>query len=330
MTTRVGAFRSLVIRLIVSASLIAAASVTMPSVGRAQAAPDQILVGASSDDIVRPLLYAVDAGLFQKAGLDVQLVKLANGAAVAAAVAGGSIQLGKGSALTPVQAYAKGLPFIVTANLADYSSDSPNIAMLVQSTSPIHSAKDLVGKTIGMVGLNDSNTLAVYAWLEKSAVDLTSVKFIELGNSAGAAALEANRVDAMMFLDPALSAALATGNFRVLSYPNDALGRHFSVGTMFGLTSWVNAHRDEVERFNRALSAAEAYVGAHENETKPLAAKFADIDLSQLQNVRPPTRTTGITTSDLQIIIDAAAKYKFIAKDFSANDLICECAIRQK
>ncbi len=321
---------SIVARLFVSVSLVALASVGMPSAVGAQAAPERILVGASSDDVVRPLLYAVDAGLFKKAGLDVELVKLSNGAAVAAAVAGGSVQLGKGSALTPVQAYAKGIPFIVTANLANYSSDSPNVAMLVQNGSPIHAAKDLVGKTIGMVGLNDSNTLGVYAWLEKSGVALDSVKFIELGNSAGAAALEANRVDAMMFLDPALSAALATSKFRTLSYPNDALGRRFSVGTMFGFASWVNAHQDEVARFNRALSAAEAYVAGHENETKPLAAKFAGLELSQLQNIKPPTRTTGITTSDMQIVIDAAAKYKFIPKDFNANDLICTCAVRQK
>jgi len=321
---------SIAARLLIAASLLASECAGLPSAAGAQAAPETILVGASSDDVVRPLLYAVDAGLFKKAGLDVQLVKLANGAAVAAAVAGGSIQLGKGSALTPVQAYAKGIPFIVTANLANYSSDSPNIAMLVQNSAPIHGPKDLVGKTIGMVGLNDSNTLGVYAWLEKAGVDLTSVKFLELGNSAGAAALEANRVDAMLFLDPALSAALATNNFRVLSYPNDALGRRFSVGTMFGFASWVNAHLDEVARFNRALSTAEAFVAGHENETKALAAAYAGLDLSQLQNVRPPTRTTGITTSDMQIVIDAAAKYKFIPQDFNANDIICKCATREK
>jgi NitT/TauT family transport system substrate-binding protein len=321
---------SIVARLLVSLSLLVLIAVGMPSAGSAQAAPEKILVGASSDDVVRPLLYAVEAGLFKKAGLDVELVKLNNGAAVAAAVAGGSVQLGKGSALTPVQAYAKGIPFVVTANLANYSSDSPNVALLVLKNSSIRAPKDLVGKIIGMVGLNDSNTLGVYAWLEKAGVELSSVKFLELGNSAGAAALEANRVDANMFLDPALSAALATGNFRVLSYPNDALGPRFSVGTMFGFASWVNAHRDEVARFNRALSSAEAYVAGHESETKPLAAKFAGLELSQLQNVKPPTRTMGIATTDMQIVIDAAAKYKFIPKAFNANDFICDCAVRQK
>lgn len=321
---------SSVARLIVSLGLLGLAAVGMPSAGSTQTTSDSIMVGASSDDVVRPLLYAVDAGLFKKAGLDVQIVKLANGASVAAAVAGGSIQLGKGSSLTPIQAYSKGIPFVVTANLANYTSDSPTIALLALNSSPIHGAKDLVGKTIGVTSLNDISALGLYAWLEKNGVGQSSVKFIELGSSAGGAALEANRVDAMMFLEPVLSAAIATNNFRVISYPTDALGRRLSVGTLFGLASWVNAHRNEVTRFNAALSAAEAYVAAHENETKPLAARFAGLDPSQLANVRPSTRTTGIMTSDLQIVIDAAAKYNFIAKGFNANDLICECATRQK
>src|SRR5580692_12425675 len=125
---------SIVARTLAVAGLTVITSTALPVAITAQPALEHISVGASTDDLVRPLLYAVDAGLFKKAGLDVEIVKLANGAAVAAAVAGGSIQLGKGSALTPVQAYAKGIPFIVTANLANYSSDSPNIAMVVQNS----------------------------------------------------------------------------------------------------------------------------------------------------------------------------------------------------
>lgn len=321
---------SILFRLVV-VSFIVVSFLGAPVPASSQATPDRILVGTSTDDVTRPIIYAVDAGLFKNAGLDVEIVKLMNGSAVAAAVAGGSVQLGKGSALTPIQAYAKGVPFIVTANLADYSSDSPNVGMLVLSDAPIHAAKDLVGKTIGMVGLNDQNALGIFAWLEAGGVSLDAVKFLELGNSVGAAALEAHRVDAMMFIEPSLTAALATGNFRLLSHPEDALGPRYSVGTMFGLASWVNAHRSEVERFNRALSAAEAYIGTHENETKPLAAQFAGLELSQIADLKPTAvRTPGIKASELQIVIDSAAKYKFIPKDFSADDIICDCAIRQR
>src|ERR1039458_1383567 len=96
---------SLVVRTLAVAGLAAITSAVLPAATIAQPAPEHITVGASTDDLARPLLYAVDAGLFKKVGLDVEIVKLANGAAVAAAVAGGALDLGKGSALTPVQAY---------------------------------------------------------------------------------------------------------------------------------------------------------------------------------------------------------------------------------
>lgn len=316
------------IRLLVGIAVLVCAAV--PFEGSAQTV-DRILIGSSTDDTIRPVLYAIEAGLFQKAGLDVEVVKLANGAAVAAAVVGGSVQLGKGSGLTPVQAYVKGIPFIVTASLSAYTADHPATAMLVLNSSPMHAAKDLDGARIGVVALNDTSVLGIYSWLEKSGLELGTMKFLELGNSAGAAALQAGRVDAMMFVEPALSAALATGSFRILSYPLSALGQRFSVATMFGLTSWVNAHSAEVLRFNRVLSTAEAYIAAHEDETKPLAAKFADLDPSQLDTLKPTQiRTTGISARDLQIVIDAAAKYKLIPKGFSADDLICSCAVRQR
>jgi len=317
-----------VIRLLTGTALLVCAAIPF---GSSAQTVDRILIGSSTDDTIRPVLYAIDAGLFQKAGLDVEVVKLANGAAVAAAVVGGSVQLGKGSGLTPVQAYVKGIPFIVTASLAAYTADRPATAMLVLNNSPFHAAKDLAGARIGVVALNDTSVLGIYSWLEKSGLELGTMKFVELGNSAGAAALQAGRVDAMNFVEPALTAALATGNFRILSYPLSALGQRFTVGTMFGLTSWVNAHSAEVLRFNRVLSTAAAYIATHEDETKPLAAKFADLDASQLDTLKPTQiRTTGISARDLQIVIDAAAKYKLIPKGFSADDLICSCAVRQR
>jgi NitT/TauT family transport system substrate-binding protein len=321
---------SIVARALAVTALAVFTSTALPVAITAQPAPEHITVGASTDDLVRPLLYAVDAGLFKKAGLDVEIVKLANGAAVAAAVAGGSLDLGKGSALTPVQAYAKGIPFTVTANLGDYTADAPSIAMLVLKNSPLRGPKDLAGKTIGMVGLQDSITLGIYTWLEQNGVDIAAEKFVEIGNSAGAAALQAGRVDAMMFQEPALSAAISLPDLRVFAYPDNALGKRFSIGTIFGMSAWVNAHRDAVTRFNVALRDAEAYVGAHENETKPLAAKFAGVDVASMQNVRPPLRTLFVEPSDIQTQIDAAAKYKFIAKGFDANEFICDCALRKK
>jgi len=293
----------------------------------AQTDPNVIRVGASTDDGVRPLLYAQQAGLFKKAGLNVEIIKLNNGAAVAAAVAGGSADIGKGSTLTAVLAHAKGLPFTTIANLANFSNDAPDTVMLVRGDTSIKNAKDLVGKTIGVIGLQDFNTLTVYAWLEQNGVDLNSLKFIEVPNAAAPAALEQGRIDATMAMEPMYSSAMAAKKFRVIGAPWSALGKRFSDVVLYANESWVASHRDAVAKFNRAIKDAAAYVAAHEDETKPLIAQFAGFDPAVLQNFHPPVRALSLDPADLQPTIDAAAKFKLIAKAFPAKDMICDCAI---
>jgi NitT/TauT family transport system substrate-binding protein len=291
----------------------------------AQTTSPLIRIGNAPDDAGRPLLYAAQAGLFKKAGLNVEIVKLANGSAVAAAVAGGSLELGKGSALTAIQAHAKGLPFTVTTNLANYSDATPDTAMIVRRDAPMKTAKDLIGKTIGVNGLQDFNTLTVYAWLDQNGVDPSQVKFLEIPYSAAMAAMEQGRIDATMALEPMYSSALASGKFRVLARPWSALGKRFSEAVLFGNTSWVSAHKDDVVRLNRVIHDAEAYVAAHESETAHLAAAYGGYDPASLKDFHPPTRALTLDASDLQPTIDAAAKYKLIAKAFPAADLICSC-----
>lgn len=301
------------------------AGATLPV--RAQVDPPLIRVGSSTDDAARSLLYAAQGGLFKKAGLNVEIVKLPNGAAVAAAVAGGSVEVGKGSTLTAVLAYAKGLPFLATTNLANYSSDAPEAALIVRNESPIKSVKDLIGKTIGVVAVQDFNALTVYGLLEQNGVDANQVKFLEVPHSATMAALEQARIDAAVVLEPTYSSAMASTKFRVLAYPYSSLGKHFSNAVLFSTTSYLAEHKDAMIKFNRAMREAATYVAAHEEQTKPLAAQFAGYDAATLQHFHPGQRALSLDPADLQPTIDAAAKYKLIAKAFPARDMICECAL---
>ena len=67
-----------------------AAACAFGSAAFAAAPPDVLRVATAGDDNAAPLLYADKAGLFKKSGLDVQITKMKSGAAIAAAVAGGS------------------------------------------------------------------------------------------------------------------------------------------------------------------------------------------------------------------------------------------------
>jgi NitT/TauT family transport system substrate-binding protein len=286
-----------------------------------------IRVGAALDDQGRPIVYAQQAGIFKKYGLDVQVSRMANGPAVAAAVAGGSLEFGKASTFAIIQAYAKGLPFTIVADIAYYDSQSPDTGLAVGVRSPITAPKDFVGKTIGVSALSDLNATSIRAWLAQNGVDPAQVKFIEVPPPAAVAAIVAGRIDGAFLLEPIYSAALAEGNVRIVARPYDAIARRWSDTAVFANTDWVKAHRDVVVRFTRALADSSAYIAGHETETAGVMAQFIGLDPATVVQLRHPGRSLSTQPAALQPVIDFAAKYNFIPKTFRAQDLICDCAI---
>ncbi len=292
----------------------------------AQTTEPLLRVAVGPVDAAAPLFYAVKAGIYQKHGLNVEIVRLANGAAILSSIAGGSTQLGQGSVLAIVEAYAKGLPFTAIGNLATYDPEHHNYATLVPVNSPIKTPKDLEGKTFAAVGLQDQSSLATYAWLDAHGVDRSTIKFVELPASATLAAMDAGRVVAATLYEPFFSAYMATGKVRILANPFDAIGKRFSNAVLYGTPQWVNEHRDLVERFLRATQESATYTAAHEREVTPVTAEYTGVDPSLLANAHHDGRNSILHPEDLQPIIDAAAKYKLIPKAFPAAELVCSCA----
>ena len=301
----------------------------LPAAAQTTDAP-LIRIGSGPDDQATPLLYGVKAGIYKKYGLNVEVEKLAGAAAVAAALAGGSLELGKASSLGVVNAYGKGLPFTVIGNIAYYDSSRPDLALLVAPDGPIKAPKDLEGKTFGSVSLSDLNSISTEAWLDAHGVDRAKVKMVELPASSSQAAIGQGRIDATMVYEPYLSAFTSGPNkLRILGYPLDAVGKRFSIAMLFGNVTWVNAHKDIVDKFLRATQEAALYLNNHGDEASALIAEFGGLDPATVANMKHPERGVIITPTDIQPIIDVAAKYKVIPTDFSAADMICSCAMRK-
>ena len=310
--------------LMVASSSVVSRAQTQPS-----ATSPLIRVGVGPDDQSTPLIYAAKAGLFAKAGLNVELVKLSGAAVVAAAIAGGSLELGKASPMAVITAYAKGLPFTVVGSAAYYTSETKDIALVVSVKSTIQTPKDLVGHTMAAVTWGDINSVATLQWLDDHNIDSASLKYIEVPASAAVAAMEQGRIEGSTLYEPVLSAALGAGKVRVLGYPFDSIAKKFSDAVIFGSTSWVANNPDLVQRFLKVVAESNAYVSTHESETAPLIAAFGGTDPTLIANMRHPARGVAISPADLQPVIDLAAKYKIIPKSYPASALICACAAKK-
>lgn len=278
------------------------------------------------DDPATPFLYAMTSGLFRKAGLDATIARSTSGAAAASALVGGTFEVAKASTISFLSAYVHGLPLIAVAAAGDYDVSRPNAALAVKPDAPIHTGADLNGKIIAVSALNDVFTLAARAWVDVHGGDSSTVKFVELPMSDAAEALGAGRIDAAVIVEPYLDADLQTGSIRNLGDPIGAIGRHHTDSVWFMTTDYVKKNPDVVNRFMRTIREAAIYVNAHPAETAPLLIQFAKMTPSRLKY--RTIEGTRLDPANLQPLIDAAYRYKFIPQRIDARDLIYADALR--
>jgi NitT/TauT family transport system substrate-binding protein len=136
-------------------------------------------IGCVPAEELTPVVYAIKAGIFRRLGLDVQITWLTNGAAVAAAVVGGSMDFGHASAFTIITANAKGVPVKIVTPTSLYRPGYP-FGILVKKDSSIRTAADLKDKTVAAVSIADFSSLFLKAWIDQGGGDSRTLKSVEM------------------------------------------------------------------------------------------------------------------------------------------------------
>jgi NitT/TauT family transport system substrate-binding protein len=303
---------------------LTAAAATVPGFALAQTPPSltQVRVASAPDEDILGALWAQQSGIFRRYGLDVHVQPMNSGAAVGAAVVGGSVDIGKSSLVSLITAHTRGIPLVLIASAGEYNAKAPVVGMLVKKGSPIKTARDLDGKTLSVPSLNDQFSIAIKAWMDQHGGDSSTVKFVELPNSSVPQAIEDGRIDAASIGNPILSAALDSGKVQLIGHTFDAIAPRFILACYFTTSDYARKNRDVVERFAKAVAESGAYCNAHQDATVELLSSFTKVSP---QTIRHMTRTTIGTILDprlIQPVIDAAAKYKAIPAAFDARDMI--------
>lgn len=276
-------------------------------------------VATTPIDLGAQPFYGVDLGFFKKAGLDVTVTPIANGAAISSAVLGGSYDIAQSNIVTLATAHEKGLPFVVVAPAGLYSSKAPTSVCGVAKNSPITNAKELDGKTVAVSGILNITQIGIDAWLDKNGADVSTIKHVELPFAAMAPALTAGRVDAAVLVDPDLQEAVSGGQARVLANCYDAIGPEFLVGAFFSTSDYAKSHPDVIRRFVSAMTEAAHWANSHQRESAQILEKWTKIHVDpQMARV---VYAEHLSARQVQPLIDASAKYKAIKASFPATDL---------
>lgn len=276
---------------------------------RAAALP-HISVGLDPIDASSNFFVAQSQGFFTAAGVAVDAQRTTNGAAGAAAVVSGALDVSSMNVASLASALQRNVPLVVVALSEMYSTKTPTTQLLVMKDSPVTGPHDLSGKTVAVNAIGGLADIATHLWLQKNAVDPASVSFVEMPFSVMPDALVTGRVSAVFVAEPGLSAAKRRGA-RVLASAFDAIAPQFLIGACVANRGWATQNADALQRFAAAMHRGSIWANQHHDQTAIISSTFIHEDVAA---IRAQTRATFPENESpaqlLQPVFDAVARYK--------------------
>jgi ABC-type nitrate/sulfonate/bicarbonate transport system substrate-binding protein len=192
---------------------------------------------------------AKDLKIFEKYGLDVEVIMITGAARSVAALLGNSTHFSTGSATGPLAAAVRGSDIKIIA--ASYNKFP--YAFVVKPD--IRSPKDLRGKRVNILNYGGSNDLALQLALKEWVMKLSDIQVVIGGDApTRLGALMAGRMDATILSPPHLTMATKAG-YRVLADMGD-MSANFTQSSLYVKGSSLKENRDRTKRFVRAYAEA--------------------------------------------------------------------------
>jgi NitT/TauT family transport system substrate-binding protein len=293
----------------------------LPAASSAQAATP-IRIGVANSDPYMVPVFAQELGSFRAAKLDVALSTMTNGAVIMQAVSGGALDVGLGDILQLTNAVHHGLPLAYFIGGAIYTNKQPTQMLCVPKTSPIRTAKDLEGQTIGCINLKSLSSISIYEWLRKNGADPSKVKLYEINFAEMAPALARGQIPCALVGEPFLSAM--KDEVRRLGDTFAAIAPQLYINCWYASRDWIARNTDLARSLQRVFYQTARFVNANRNRGDIVAieAKFTRVDPALFRESAHNLYATSLDPKLMQPVIDVGLRYSLIDRPVSSTDII--------
>lgn len=202
--------------------------------------------GSSPQEL--PLFVAKDLGIFEKYGLDVDLVVIGGGSRLMQALIGRSLDSANVAAMAPIRANLSGANVVITGAFLN-----KNLYKFI-TRKEIRKPSDLRGKKVGVVNFGGANEFSVLMALKSWGLPPDSVKLVPSGDSmTRLMALEVSGgLDGTVV--PYSNAVIAAQRGLNIFGDLGEIVKEFPDRTFIAERSFIETKRDNARRFFQAVS----------------------------------------------------------------------------
>lgn len=235
--------------------------------------PSRIRVSYSSIGAASlPTWLALDAGIFQKYGLDVGLIYIGGGPRAMSTTIANETQITQGAGTGSILAKLGGADTVMFATLLDTTPQS------LMTHATIRSPQDLKGKKLGVTRFGALSDFGVRKYLQKIGLDAEKdLTILQLGGLAEIlAALQSGAIHGGALSSPALTKAKQLGFNEMIDLGD--LGIRYPGLSYMTTEAYIKTNRPIVSNFLKAIIESTHYLKRNKEVSLRVLKKYTKID----------------------------------------------------
>jgi NitT/TauT family transport system substrate-binding protein len=263
------------------------------------AEPTKVAIGYPPATDFLAAYVAKDEGFFAKHDIDATLVKIPVVSNIPSAVVAGSIQVGMTTIPVVLQADDGGLDLVLIAGAARHTKEHPFISLMARSDIKYTKPADLIGKTVGVPGINSVIDVMFRKWLINNHVPLDKVKVVEGPLPQLPDMLKSKSVDYVCIVDPLRSRIVATKIGYMAAEYFAEVNPDVLVSAWMANGDWAKKNAGAVKGFRAAIDEGLEFIRNNPDKAKIIEKKYIGYNSPSFptfnNKVRPDDLTFFIT-----------------------------------
>ncbi len=274
-----------------------------------------------------PVFIAMEEGLFEKAGLNVEISENATAAESVPQLLNGNVDIAMTGGVSLIQAVAEGVPIKAVLGQSSADPDVCTSGIMTTSDSGLSGYADLGGTTIGLQGLKETTHLGTLLAAKDAGVDTDSIDFVQLPLPNLNEAVANGTVDAAFPIGMFFSLAAEQGLVQIGCPIPEYLP--WGPNVIYAATNdYIENNADTIQRFQEVIAEA-TEIGVANN--------FERIRQVQLENSNAPEEfilngpispyLVDLHRSGFEVTSTSMEEFGFISAAPTFDDLVASIAI---
>lgn len=231
----------------------------------------RLAVGGQAALYYLPLVVTNRLGLFQDAGVGVEISDFAGGSRSLQALVGGSADVVAGAFDHTIQMQAKNQPVVAVVELGQFPGFV--LALLHARAGAYHSPADLKGMKIGVTAPGSSTHFMALQLIAKSGLKPDDASFLGVGATATAvAAVKRGEIDAIVNTDPAVALLQREGLIKIVADTRtregtrEVYGGIYPAAVMYATPAFIDKNPRTIQALVNAFVHGLAFIQSHSPE----------------------------------------------------------------